>query len=326
MMTLDNPDMGKPNEDLNYTRQDLRKATKFVEGDYTGINPRQFYRTLKRSLEEIQSSSDFKYQTYGNQDQHLDISSEEVGSKTGTVDGRLMAESDWEFIGNGTLEYKPYGPHGALGMLTSVLFIFVAGVQSVALGVLGILGLLASGYLYFQTETGEFPVIRRDAIRALMSGEVSERTLTGEDESHTDIFANMSVTYAGDTFANVYTGELEELNWVHRRALVNHVKKSCNQIVPQRQQKDVNDGFVGHLKAWTDRGVRSHRRTITSLQNQLNSNFGVRTSYTDLLLTQLPSTVQNDIESHQSELLNELEELAEDMEVYVDREGLKQTQ
>lgn len=318
--------MGKSNEGLSYTRQDLRKATKFVEGDYTGINPRQFYRTLKRSLEEIQSGSDFKYQTLGNQDRDFDISSEEVGSKTGTVEGRLMAESDWEFIGNGTLEYKPYGPHGALGIITSILFILVAGIQSAALGVIGILGLLGSGYLYFQTETGEFPVIRRDAIRALMSGEVSERTLTGDDESHTDIFANMSVIYAGDTFANVYTGELDELDWTHRRALMNHVKKSCNQIVRQEQHRNVDDGFMGHLKAWTDRSVRSHRSTISTLQSQLNSNFDVRTSYTDLLLEQLPAPVRNDIETHQNELLDDLEELAEDMEVYVDREGLKQTQ
>jgi hypothetical protein len=318
--------MGKNDEELNYTRQDLRKATKFVEGDYTGINPRELYRTLKRSLEEIQSESEFKYQTKGNQEQHLNISSEEVGSKTGTVDGRLMAESDWEFIGNGTIEYKPYGPHGALGIVTSALFILVAGLQSVALGVLGILGLLTSGYLYFQTETGKFPIIRRDTIRALISGEVSERTIKGEDESRTDIFANMSVIYAGDTFGKVYTGELDELDWTHRRALVNHVKKSYNRVVREKHRRNVNDGFVGQLKAWADRSVRSHQLAIARLQGRLNSNFDVRTSYTNLLLEQLPASVRDNAESHQNELLDDLEELAEDMEVYVDREGLKQTQ
>lgn len=317
--------MSKRDTGLSYTRQNLRKATKFVEGDYTGINPRHFYRTLKRSLEEIQSNNGFKYQTQGNQDQHLDISSEEVGSKTGTVDGRLMAESDWELIGNGTIEYKKYGPHGALGIVASSLFILVAGLQSAVLGALGILGLIGSGYLYFQTETGEFPVIRRDAIRALMTGEVSERTLEGAGESRTDIFANMSVIYAGDTFANVHTGELEDLDWTNRWALMNQVKKWHNRIANEEQQVDVSDGFVGYLKAWTDRSVNQHRSTIKSLQGRLNGHFDARTAYTDLLLKQLPTTVRDDLEAHQNELLDELEELAEDMEVYVDREGLKQT-
>jgi len=90
-----------------YSRQDLRKATRFTDGDYRGINPREFYRRLKRRLEEIQTKNDFKYETIGTQDSDLDIISEEVGQKTGRLDGRLMAESDWGMLGTGKIEYKP---------------------------------------------------------------------------------------------------------------------------------------------------------------------------------------------------------------------------
>jgi len=111
----------------DYTRQDLRKATRFVEGDYRGINPREFYRRLKRRLEEFQVANDFKYQTFGDQREDLNILSENVGEKTGRVEGRQVAESDWELIGNGSLEYKPYGPHGALALIVGLLVTLVGG-------------------------------------------------------------------------------------------------------------------------------------------------------------------------------------------------------
>ncbi|MFB6135070.1 MAG: hypothetical protein ABEJ55_08790, partial [Halanaeroarchaeum sp.] len=127
-----------------YSRQDLRKATRFVEGDYKGINPREFYRRLKRRLEEIQTANDFKYETRGDQRSDLRIISEEVGEKTGRVEGRLIAESDWELLGEGSIEYKPYGPHGALGIVLGLLIAIVGAVAKVmpaaAVGILLVLG------------------------------------------------------------------------------------------------------------------------------------------------------------------------------------------
>ena len=309
-----------------YSRQGLRKATRFVEGDYKGINPREFYRRLKRSLEEIQTANDFKYQTTGVQDRDLEIKSEQVGEKTGRIDGRLVAESDWEFIGNGALEYRPYGPHGALGIALGVLLAVVGGLANeIPVAGAGILAVLVGGYYYFKTDVAGFPVVRKDAIRVLMTGEVSERTITEADERRTDIFANMSVIYAGDTFVNVYTGELDELSWTFRKELVRQVKRWHNKIVVDDQRLEVEEGFFAHLSSWSNRSLSDDRATIDSIQQALNESFEVRLEYTDELLEQLPDNVQDELSDQQDALRGELEELAEDMDVYVDREGLEET-
>lgn len=294
-----------------------------MEGDYKGINPREFYRRLKRSLEEIQSGNDFKYQTAGVQDADLDIKSEDVGQKTGRVDGRLLAESDWELIGEGSLEYHPYGPHGALGIVLGLLVAVLAALgQRMPLAGLGVLVALGSGYAYFQTETGTFPVVRKDVIRTLMTGEVSERTIEDTDETRTDIFANMSVIYAGDTLVNVYTDGMADLDWAFRRALVRQVKEWHNHIAVDQQALDVDDGFGGHLSAWSNRDPAADRRTVDAVQDAVNETFEARLQYTDMLLERLPSGVQNELSDQQDALREELEDLAEDMDVYVDREGL----
>ncbi|WP_336037376.1 hypothetical protein [Halobacterium yunchengense] len=308
-----------------YSRQDLRKATRFVEGDYRGINPREFYRRLKRSLEEIQTANDFKYETSGVQDRDLEIKSEQVGQKTGRVDGRLVAESDWEFIGNGALEYRPYGPHGALGIVLGLLVAVVGGLaDEIPVAAVGIIALLAGGYYYFRTDVAGFPVVRKDAIRVLMTGEVSERTIEEQDERRTDIFANMSVIYAGDTFVNVYTGDFEELPWTFRKELVRQVKRWHNKIVVEEQRLDVDEGFFAHLSSWSNRDVRADRSDVDAIQRALNESFEVRLKYTDELLEQLPEDVQNELSEQQDALRGELEDLADDMDVYVEREGLEQ--
>ncbi|MXR19362.1 hypothetical protein [Halobacterium bonnevillei] len=309
-----------------YSRQDLRKSTRFVEGDYKGINPREFYRRLKRRLEEVQTANDFKYETRGVQDRDLQIKSEQVGEKTGRVDGRLAAESDWEFIGNGSLEYRPYGPHGALGILVGVLVTLAGGLSNeMAIAGVGILGVLVGGYYYFQTDTHGFPVVRKDAIRVLITGEVSERTIEDDDERRTDIFANMSVIYAGDTFVNVYSDNLDELPWTFREELLRQVKRWHNKIVVQDQRLEVNDGFLAHLSSWSNRSLEGDRQTLESIQQALNESFDVRLEYTDELLEQLPSDVQDELSEQQDALRGELEDLAEEMDVYVEREGLEQT-
>lgn len=309
-----------------YGRQQLRKATKFVEGDYSGINPRQFYRKLKRSIEEIQEGNDFKYNTKGDQETDLNISSEEVGQKTGTIKGRLLANSDWFEVGQGRLEYKPYGPHGALGIVIGVTLVFL-GINSAALAVLGI-GLTGAGaYGYLQTEKDDYPIIRQDVIRVLLTGEVSERTVDSQTESRTDIFANMSVVYAGDSFVAVDTHDLDSLDWNLRRQLVNQVKRWHNQVVEsEREEVEIEDGFLWHLKAWANISVDEDRRDIERIQQRLiDGSFEYRTVYTELLKNELPPETRELIEHHEDELMMELEDLAEDLDVYVEREGLQHT-
>lgn len=330
--------MPDDNEVPKYTRQSLRKATRFSEGDYKGINPREFYRRLKRRLEEVQTENDFKYQTRGNQRSDLNIISEEVGEKTGRIEGRLMGESDWVLLGTGKLDYKPYGSYGALSVVVSLLFGFFAALaQSTFLIVLSVLGIVGGLYLYFQTESGEFPVARKDVIRVLATGEVSERTIEDTDEERTDIFANISVIYAGDSFVNVLFStidpqyadrvtEFEDLNWHLRWEIVNQVKRWANDIIDDEDEEfEIDDGFTGRLSAVFSHSVSDDRDQIAEVQSKMNSDFDDRLEYTDKLLNELGSGVRSDIDQQKEEISRELEELAEDMDVYVDREGLEHT-
>lgn len=321
--------MGQESGVPAFDRQELRKATKFVEGDYSGINPRTFYRKLKRAIEEIQDERGFKYTVTGTQDRDLDISSEEVGQKTGLVKGRMRATSDWLEVGNGALEYRPYGPHGALGIVIGVVLIVggLAGNQ-MALSGLGAVLAIAGGYGYAQKERDKFPIIRQDMLRNLMTGEVSERTTEDENQTKTDIFANMSVVFSGDAFVAVDTGGLEGLNWSFRRELVNQVKKWNNEVVDTDTEKlPIESGFMWQLKGWADRSAKAHRGKIEGIQTKLvrEAPFEYRIRYTELLEEQLTPEMKDLLEDHREELMIELEELAEDIDVYVEREGLQHT-
>lgn len=307
---------------LNYSRQSLRKATKFLEGDYSGINPRQFYRSLKRSLEEVQEGGDFKYTTVGTQGSNLEIASEEVGEKTGKVRGRLIATSDPREVGNGDISYKPYGPHGALGLVVGGLILLIGLAGSMWLAFLGLIAMIGGGYGYFQNETAEFPVEREDVIRTLMTGEVSERTINEGEETRTDIFANMSVIYAGDTLLHVSTSELDEIPWTERRAIATQVKKWFNRVSVENEV-EVEEGFISELSSWANRSLESDRNSIISLQKTINSDFEMRMQYTDILMDKLPNWIRDELSEHQESLMDELESLSEDMNIYVEREGLQ---
>lgn len=309
---------------LEYSRQDLRKATKFVEGDYKGINPREFYRSLKRSLEEIQEAGDFKYRTHGSQETDLDIESETVGEKTGIVKGRLMATSDPREIGHGQIDYRPYGPYGIAGLLLGGL-IFLAGFAETLLFLPGIVFLVVSGYLFLQEETGTFPVEREDIIRVLITGEVSERTIDEGGETKTDILGNMSVIYAGDAFLNVSTEEFPDVDWPLRLAITNRVDQIYNQLVDDPEDEVlVETGIMGYLGAWSDFNGEQNGTSIQNRQRMINSDFEMRVEYTNRLMDELPNHIRDELTDHQNAILDELEGLSEDMDVYVDREGLTQ--
>lgn len=313
----------------DFNRQDLRKATKFVEGDYGGINPRTFYRKLKRGIEEIQDERGFKYQVTGDQDRDLEIASEEVGQKTGVVKGRMRATSDWLEVGNGALSYRPYGPHGALAIVIGLVLV-VAGLagEQMAMAAVGVIAAVAGGYAYTQEDRDTFPIIRQDMIRTLMTGEVSERTTEEGNETRTDIFANMSVVFAGDAFVAVDTGRLEGLDPNFRRELVKQVKKWNNEVVQtESEELPIGGGFMWQLKGWLDRDVQTHRGVIEGVQNALvrDAPFQYRMQYTELLEEQLTPEMQDTLETHKENLMAELEEIAEDIDVYVEREGLQYT-
>lgn len=319
--------MGKGKDSLSFTRQDLRKSTKFVEGDYSGINPRQFYRKLKRSIEEIQEESDFKYTTHGSQDTDLDIQSEEVGSKTGTVEGRLQAESDWAKIGESEIEYRPYGPHGALGIVIGGLLFLLGLASGIEIAILGMLILGGGAYGYWQTETGTYPVMREDVIRVLLTGEVSERTVDNDGASRTDMFANMSVIFSGDAFVAVGTSEMDRHEWPMRLELLSQVAEWRNHCVSNPSNEvEVPEGFMYMLKGWTKRDPTEIKREIQRIQQPLlDADFDLRERYAEILREQLHGALETELDQHEADLRSELESLAQDLNIYVEREGMTHT-
>lgn len=304
---------------FEYSRQNLRKATKFTEGDYRGINPREFFRSLKRSLEEIQQENDFKYTTYGDQNTSFSIESEEVGSKTGRVEGRLIAISDYDDIGSGAIDFKPYGPHALWSIVLGILLSWL---------IFPLLLLPAGIYLYLKDSRGDLPLLRQDVIRVLMTGEVSERTIEEETEERTDIFANLNVIYAGDTFIKIDTEEIEQYRLAHRKKLVEVMKKLFNRVVEEEElKKETNSGtlgrFVRDLKAVANMSAQGDIQEIEEMQTVLNENFDYRLEFSERLLNYLPAEYEQELEEHQDSVMLELEELSEDMDVYVEREGME---
>lgn len=303
-----------------FSRQNLRKASKFTEGDYQGINPREFFRSLKRAVEEFQSDGDFKYRTSEVGD-GLNISSESVGEKTGTIEGRLQAESDFEEIGSAKVTYRPYGHFGAwaivIGTVTSLM---VIGIPILVIGI----------YLYLKKDSKLLHMLKQDVIRILVEGEASERTIESESETRTDIFANMSVIFAGDTFVKVDTDEFEDMPTTYRIQVINRLSKLYNDIIEEEElEKSTYSGtiqeFVKHLASLANVDSHEDKRLVDDIQRQMNNKFEYRLEYSKRLLNQLPTETENELREHQDEILEELKYLADDMDVYVEREGLKPT-
>jgi len=315
-------DMSSGEKVPEFSRQELREADTFVEGDYSGVNPRGFYRKLKRRLEEVQSDFGFKYHTQGHQDTDLAINEENIGTKTGTITGRLKAYSDWEPLGFSTLTYRPYAGYGMISILLGVIFLIQIS-NSIAIGVLGLALVGAGIYGYMQTERGEYPITERSEIRVLLTGEVSERKVSEDGVEKTNMHGEMSVVFAGETFVRVDTAQLRDLHWALRRELVEEVKRWNNDIAKSPDNRvDVSSGPIWHLKGVVDRSFQDHRDRIDKIQgNWWNAGFEERISFNEKVKEQLNEQISEELESHEENVIVELEDLAEDLDIFIEREG-----
>ncbi|QKY18850.1 DUF3188 domain-containing protein [Halolamina sp. CBA1230] len=305
-----------------FTRQELREADTFVEGDYSGVNPRGFYRKLKRRLEEVQTDFGFKYHIQGHQDTDLTIDKESVGQKTGTITGRLKAYSDWEPLGFSTLTYRPYAGYGIISILLGVIFLLQIS-NSLPIGFLGLVLIGAGIYGYMQTKRGEFPITERSEIRVLLSGEVSERKVTDDGVEKTNMHSEMSVVFAGETFVRVDTAQLRDLHWALRRELVEEVKRWNNDIAQDPNNRvEVSSGLIWHLRGVVDRSLKDHRDEIDRIQGRWwNAGFEERIAFNEKVKEQLTQENREKVETHEENVILELEDLAEDLDIFIEREG-----
>lgn len=305
-----------------FTRQELREVDTFVEGDYSGINPRGFYRKLKRRLEEIQGESGFKYQTRGHQDTDLVIDKENVGNKTGTITGRLEAFSDWEPLGFGTLTYRPYAGYGVVSVLLGML-LFIQISSDLGVGFIGLALIGAGIYGYRQTETGEFPITEQNVVRVLLTGEVSERKVTEDGVQKTNMHSEMSVVFAGETFIRVDTAQIDGLHWALRRKLVEEVKQWNNDIARNPDDRvPTASGIIWQLKGVVDRSLNDHRNEIDRIQNKWwDAGFEKRVAFNERVREELTEEYREKLQDHEQNIILELEDLAEDLDIFIEREG-----
>lgn len=308
----------KKTESLNFTRQDLRASMNFFEGDYKAINPRRFYRSLKRSLEEIKGSNGFKYTTDGDQETDLKILKESVGEKTGQVQGRIQATATPEPLGSIRIDYSPNSPIIlVVGSSLAILSLFFLDI-----GIL-LTGLIIAGFGYFKyIEKSQFlfPVQSKDGIRILMTGEVSERTINQNGESVTDIFADMSVIYSINSAFSIPINDFKSLDKQKRATIVRMLVKWYNQN--SVEIISIHDGFFDDLRLVfdADDGYQD-MKTVEEVQQRIQNNNRLTSGFNQFISSKLVEGYKevNDNET----LMNELKDLSDNMRVFVSREGIK---
>lgn len=313
---------------LDFRRQELRQASRFLEGDYEGINPREFYRHLRRQLEELQRGDDFKYATMADREHDLAIRQEAVGDKTGVVTGRMEAISDWAPIGPASLSYRPWAAIGVLSLLIGGL-LTVFGFVSWAFYIVGPVAMLGGIIMFLHEGVSDVPIEQRDTIKTLIEGEVSEKTIQAKEGKRTEMSANMSVIYAGDVFLRVSSHRLSDLPWGLRTELVHTVSDWYNQAIDGQASgtsnpaEEVSTDVLRSLTAWSHLSAHHTAKKLNQLQRRIHRSFKNRQAYADFLNQLLQD--RGFRERELSEVMDELEALKGGMDVYVDREGLEST-
>lgn len=177
-------------QNLKYTRSDLRSYTHFREIDVSGVNPRRFHRELRRLIEELTEKRNFMYNVTKDP---IDISIEAVGGKTGVVRGGIEAKGSTEV--NAKVSYKPFKLVGGVGIGAGGMLLLFTYYNPLFF-LLGLLIIVVGISLRIRKELGLIPFTITSLLRTLYLGEVTERKRGKEEEKITDIYANMSVTFA----------------------------------------------------------------------------------------------------------------------------------
>ena len=189
----------------SYQTQDLRDATHTVEFDYKGIDPRTYFRRLRRHIQRVQTQDGYKYRTYESADDPL-ISAEPVGSLSGRVSGRLIAQTQWKRFA-GYRNEEETTPIGAIftGLLATALILVGVSLdgsdQAAAIG-LGVVLLVVAAFLYFNNEPDvtQQEYYYRKRARILIAGEVTEQS----QEPRARIKANDMTVLCGEELVVEY--------------------------------------------------------------------------------------------------------------------------
>lgn len=186
-----------------YDRQDLRHGNAFAEFDYQNIDPRTYFRSLKRDIQEVTVGNSYKYAVQEPDGENPAVTPENVGSRAGRIQGRLVARTNWEkFAGGQTQEES--SPIGAIiaGVIGALLVIGGLALRGTAQGAvigLGIIVLLVAGLLYYLNEPNvkQNEYYFRKRVRILARGEVAEHAASESDPADV-VASDLSVICSED--------------------------------------------------------------------------------------------------------------------------------
>jgi len=160
---------------LGFNRGVLRRSEKFIEKDFSEVNPRELVRKTRRKIQDLSRDQDkFKFEV---KQDPVEISDESVGESSGYARGGIKAHFERPDHDGGIVEYKPYYGKGKLA-LGGGLVVSLAGL-GIESNIITLLGIIASvggvyGTVYSEYETFNIKIVSK--LRSLVLGEVSEKT------------------------------------------------------------------------------------------------------------------------------------------------------
>lgn len=177
-----------------FTRPDLMETKErgghFYETEVKWINPREFHRKAISDIEDL------GFKIIREQDEKLKVEQEEIGSSTGFIESRIRGVKKCD--GKGITEYFPYRNIG-IGIIIFGIFLSLISIYEIIMLLLGILMLAVGVLTFFYKTNGEFKVRLDQAIRVLSVGEATERTIKRKGADVTDLFAQLTVSFSGES-------------------------------------------------------------------------------------------------------------------------------
>ena len=200
-----------------FTRSDLARLQEqggqFRElRDVKWINPREFHRKALADIEDL------GYVVGRGSTEGIKIQREAIGEKTGHVESWVYGQKDLT-----TTASFPWNPYAQFGLATTILGAILAFIglfvfaSSVGAGMFMFLmggALLAGGiWLLRYRKSEQFLIHGVLTLRLLAQGEATERTIQKPGANVTDLFAQLSVSYAFMQSLEVRAIELMDANF-----------------------------------------------------------------------------------------------------------------
>jgi hypothetical protein len=161
---------------FTFDRIHLRDSMVFTEWDYRGTDPRMLFRDVRRSIQEVTSGGEFKYDTHEPEGPNPRVSADPVGDQPGRVNGRLMATTPWKQFYTGEIVGEESNTLpillGVIGALALLLGMSDGNDSLLGIGALMLAG-GAAWYYFSDAPTRRRTFYYRKNARLLFEGEAA---------------------------------------------------------------------------------------------------------------------------------------------------------